>query len=39
MTPKTNKPQAGSGKCACADKQQKHTEKAKAMPKAIQPSK
>lgn len=29
MTPKTNKPQAGSGKCACADKQQKHTEKAK----------
>ena len=36
---KSTKPQAGSGKCACADKQQKHTEKAQAMPKAIQPSK
>jgi hypothetical protein len=39
MKKQSTKPQAGSGKCACADKQQKHTEKAKAMPKAIQPTK
>ena len=36
---KNQKPVAGSGKCACSDAKIKHTEKAQAMPKAVQPSK